>query len=84
MNHTPTPWQLSKRGEIERASTGTPVGVDTDGKNAAFIVRACNAHEALVEALQGVLQLLPAESQGEGPSAWPEKARAVLKLARPL
>lgn len=51
---------------------------DECGANAAFIVRACNSHEALVEACQELLQelvdrgiVLPAN----------DRARAALKLA---
>ena len=57
--HTPTPWRLSPRVNDERVSCNFD-SVHGDGHNicnvvpegdAAFIVRACNSHAQLVEAL---------------------------------
>lgn len=60
--HTPTPWRADYSGPASRAVEG-PGGElialgamqsedgDTDEANVAFIVRACNAHDALVKAL---------------------------------
>jgi hypothetical protein len=57
MTHTPTPWDYYE-------NDGEPAIVTNDGtwrgtvakvelsEDAAFIVRACNAHDALVEALE--------------------------------
>lgn len=54
--HTPTPWSVD-RGLVIRDAEGKWVA-NVDGGNdavsktrAAFIVRACNAHDDLVEAL---------------------------------
>lgn len=69
MNHTPTPWTLEQGNEhCKLFSANGPTGWQFIGeihtghacntdyrKNAEFIVRACNAHEELVKALQGVL-----------------------------
>jgi hypothetical protein len=60
MNHTPTPW---KTVEFEDEGTGIegnqcPVGLIVSPDDAAFIVTACNSHEALVKALEtGLSQL---------------------------
>jgi hypothetical protein len=61
--HTPTPWDWSvgviyarfEAGEIIAATDGTPFAAmdgATQSANAAYIVRACNSHAALVEALK--------------------------------
>lgn len=66
MKHTPTPWHAPGMGEIHDAdhnliahiafSTGEhdddQVGTEADAK---FIVRACNSHDQLVEALRDIL-----------------------------
>lgn len=95
--HTPTPWaqgitcatdgsryitadcgtKYHRRKIVAEAEEG-PGAQD----NAAFIVRACNAHDALVEALEGLLTIPPSEPQDGPMSNWPEKARAALTLAR--
>tara|TARA_R110000868_G_scaffold23596_3_gene94767 strand:- start:192 stop:503 length:312 start_codon:yes stop_codon:yes gene_type:complete len=67
--HTPTPWIVSPplgEGAIQIQSTGlnaygnwivaeVPDRTEEDKANAAFIVRACNAHEELVAALEELL-----------------------------
>jgi hypothetical protein len=66
--HTPTPWILSGNmgaiysmspeashgGVADRVCRCGPEGL----ANAAFIVRACNCHEELLEALRGCLTAL--------------------------
>ena len=69
-NHTPTPWRRDETDEscfvIPRNDLQTvqivcvlgehsDVADATDYANAAFIVRAVNSHDALVEALEAVL-----------------------------
>lgn len=64
--HTPTPWKMEQWGENHFAvvsdNDGQNHAVMQDiycyapekAANAAFIVRACNAHEALVRELQAM------------------------------
>jgi len=58
--HTPTPWNQNGRhidadkGNYLIASVRTID--DTDMANAAFIVKACNAHDMLLNALQKCLE----------------------------
>lgn len=68
--HTPTPWRLAKSAVIEiRGVSQTPVvswsGFDDSNRttaehkaNAAFIVRACNAHDDMVAALRRAEQFI--------------------------
>lgn len=88
-NHTPTPWKVvaSNAREIE-AQDGTYICETTyfpgDGKrdddpysNAAFIVRAVNCHEELLDALKTI-----AYAQGDGhPLALIKVAREALAKA---
>lgn len=64
--HTPTPWitqQIENHIQIMRGHEYGYTGIgqtyhtdlETNKANAAFIVRACNSHDALVEALEGLL-----------------------------
>lgn len=55
---------------------GEAVPYEIGGANAAFIVRACNSHEALV-ALAKQVALTYADTD----APWGEQARAALKLA---
>ena len=48
--HMPTPWRVMHGRTYRIWGTG-PVGELYGSEDAAFIVRACNAHEQLVEAL---------------------------------
>lgn len=74
MSHTPIPWKLTvdgRAGEIVRAAdeTGKPIASmwingDSMTDNAAFIVKACNAHEALVEALDKIIKFDTCVSDG--------------------
>lgn len=61
--HTPTPWRLDRSGSYAHKDVVTDTdlicrafsdqGINGDA-NAAFIVRACNSHAALVEALSNL------------------------------
>ena len=64
VTHTPTPWKVCKWNQTLTISNGDEDGIafinphdekivlkDVDNANAAFIVRAVNNHEALLEAL---------------------------------
>ena len=76
MNHTPTPFKVRFNGIVAPAMLfhQTPQGEqriaeiyqggDEGVANAAFIVRACNAHEALVKAATDLLAYLPLSSDG--------------------
>ena len=91
MNHTPTPWGTKSRSGWDTGNAAVwsgPTLVAQCGRqgtpeqlaNAAFIVRACNAHEALVEALE---RLMRYESE-DRPELWDSylQATSALKLAR--
>lgn len=89
--HTPTPWRAGINGALIMARTNT-IQVGCTGSlnpnfrakdpnaDAAFIVRACNAHDALVAALEYALQII------EHPTVSSRKAitqaREAIKLAR--
>lgn len=66
--HTPTPWEIRDVPSRERFkitdSTGYTIAempsypiIEKEEANAAYIVRAVNAHEALLEALEQCLTL---------------------------
>jgi len=91
--HTATPWKNhgpNDKGRCLIADTGDSgicevfIGVNERGEaNAAFIVRACNAHDDLVKALQRaerVLNHVGGAPSGEILGAW-EEARAALAKA---
>ena len=66
--HTPTPWHI---GPYYKQDIESPTGhiatcrsVPAGEANAEFIVRACNAHDALVEALREI-QTLAAYMQSD-------------------
>lgn len=79
MNHDPTPWRQVASGTIisinnehvlgiafvnpRGDASGIPLGKDR--ANASFIVRACNAHDALVAACKSVEDLLVRIDNGE-------------------
>lgn len=60
--HTPTPWKLTEPDRIEQEGFGMICTTRGDNwqapANAAFIVRACNSHDALVKALERTVLLL--------------------------
>ena len=97
MNHTPAPWYLSdshftkgnvilsKVDECGAHVCTMPEFKDTAQDNAAFIVRACNAHDDLVAALEAVLKAAdwlndpPLDTFGAKAH---KQARAALKQAK--
>lgn len=94
--HTPTPWYTGegKAARIVYAQHGFAVADATiyhariepvmeAEENAAFIVRACNAHDDLVAALQAaVARVEIANAEGDPiMSAWLPDARAALAKA---
>ena len=56
MNHTPTPWHLHKVSErdynIGDSNDSCIATAYWNEANAEFIVKACNSHDALLEALK--------------------------------
>jgi hypothetical protein len=85
--HTPTPWTVPDGGirpaiytadEVEHIATMADTGDEMEA-NAAFIVRAVNSHDALVEAL---LEVRKCGNGGAKLSrAASDKARAALRAA---
>ena len=68
--HTPTPWTVLDGLSYPEPFTGIAGGngrdpVPLNEINAAFIVRACNAHDDLVAALQTLLQSASATKAGQ-------------------
>ena len=78
MNHTPTPFQVRFNGIVAPAILfhQTPQGEqriaeiyqggDEGEANAAFIVRACNAHDALVTELDRMCRVYSQRHAGDG------------------
>lgn len=70
--HTPTPWNMGRDYESKDTcfiSGGRQIianldGLDNKEANAAFIVRACNSHEALTETIQLAEQFLNSLPEG--------------------
>lgn len=52
--HTPTPWKHDKRGGQVRSQDDAPIAT-ASYPNAAFIVRAVNAHEELLNEVRSYL-----------------------------
>ena len=56
MNHTPRPWTISERRSIGSeyviTAPGAIIGRICSEANARFVVRACNAHDELLDALK--------------------------------
>ena len=93
MSHTPTPWyalvcDVKGHGSLLN-DTGLMIADcayatehENEGEvNAAFIVRACNAHEALVAALRDACDFVTPDRWGKGRPAWYDKACTALALA---
>ncbi|MFA7308101.1 MAG: hypothetical protein WC026_15675 [Hyphomicrobium sp.] len=87
VEHTKTPWRVGRNGGDDAVFSGNRVvamcDTDTnaervDKANAAFIVRACNCHAELVEALARCEAMV---STDQGPPNW-DWVRSVLKTAR--
>lgn len=72
-DHTPTPWQIGitlypyvhfygpsdvAGFSVAIGSCVTSFGKENDEANAAFIVKACNAHDELVAALENVRSII--------------------------
>lgn len=55
MSHTATPWHMNNR-RIEVANRPQVIADVRTQTDAEFIVRACNSHAALVEALKAMLE----------------------------
>jgi hypothetical protein len=83
---TPRPWRIAGKGTI-RTDTGY---APSDGwiadvrwrnrdANAAFIVRAVNAHADLVAALKELARIVVAQAWG---STWPGRPHAQMDAAR--
>ena len=94
--HTPTPWFYSN-GEVYDIKDNQIclVSYYQDGRvkaNAAFIVRACNSHDALVEALEALEARALEMRKLINPKTWSDlenmatveiiNARAALALAK--
>lgn len=68
--HTPTPWNHSngtvvfdgndRKVAATYANKGYGIEIDEAQSNAAFIVRACNAHDELVAALRACVEEMSA------------------------
>ena len=79
--HTPTPWKLSKYGSIahpQKECMSVPINAASSDSpeataNAAFIVRAVNAHEELVSLLK--------EGLGARDDSWYERVKQALAKA---
>ena len=89
MNHTPTPWHIETK-KIHFADIYSLSGVwvahcesavADSVKDAAFIVRACNAHDDLVEALEMLMQTCQEEGHLIRLASY-RQAESALKLAR--
>ena len=93
--HTPTPWAIKRTedwatlsvsivdSDGQEVATITPRGSTPDEMeaNAAFIVTACNSHDALVEALEMLLADLNSMPQCYIQEDHENFARAALTLA---
>lgn len=97
MAHTPTPWNVQYRAILDQDGFQVAAGsvpdddivmmahYDLAAENAAFIVKACNAHEALVEAVQQAIKFLEATSYTPGQEAgvlWDLKEALALTSAQ--
>lgn len=78
VQHTPTPWLKAElgvvRNEVDNYLVARCIG-DTDQEadaNAAFIVRAVNSHEAMLEALKLVVRDLKKYGKYEASSVYLE------------
>lgn len=74
--HTPTPWYEINNVLFGPSGKAVDIGHVYRTTDAAFIVRACNAHDSLVAALEGVIRVADRKTDEF------DAARAALKLAR--
>jgi hypothetical protein len=63
--HTPGPWSIGKRRwitsgdlDIARIHSVSKIGEAEAVANAEFIIRACNSHDALLEALEATAEYI--------------------------
>ena len=88
MSHTPTPWHVEHDprwvwANIQRGDRSKPdIAKGIDPEDAKFIVAACNAHEAMRDALRIAEYRLSAMSGAGVPEAL-EAIRAALAKAEP-
>ena len=61
--HTPVPWSIGKRRwitsgdlDIARIHSVSKIGEGEAVANAEFMIRACNSHDALLEALERLVE----------------------------
>lgn len=85
MKHTPTPWVYDPdcHGlfQVEGGIDGKQVAdINTDEVNAAFIVRACNAHEELVKALKAIAPFVKGMELAQTNRAAQEKAKRAAQM----
>ena len=90
--HTPTPWNVVTHNGVSLIDGDADrIGVNVEAPaNAAFIVRACNSHDALVKALEALHIEMDAFRQNAEVSDntkrhWAkacDEARAALALAK--
>lgn len=88
--HTPTPWEVDPKRALRVLQRGTDTTICSTGAtdntrdqweaNAAFIVRAANAHDALVAALEAVAEAFNLSHAHRGPLG--RQIQAALKLAK--
>lgn len=97
-NHTPTPFPLPLRVNGSELTTAiwvedangkrvlTVKNCEIDLERAEFIVRACNSHDALVAALEELLEHVEwrrrIAHETTGPNDCTHRARAALALAK--
>ena len=78
--HTPIPWTQDRpQGKIIVDCQSLEVATAYDVIDAAFIVRACNSHAALVQALKGLVDIL-SEQGWDGQSATDAHDKAIALL----
>lgn len=64
MKHTSVPWNITDDGDFLENGEGEPIAdlrffhIPDNEANAAFIVRACNSHDELLEALESAAKRL--------------------------
>lgn len=88
--HSPTPWMVDDTARLRSTTTGeliTSLEWDVTEENEAFLLRAVNAHEAVVGALKLAVEALRAQRveydvvTGDGMVAVVDIADAALRLA---
>lgn len=88
--HTPIPWRIERQSNglyavcadlAKRHGGSTPFSLATDIRvaNAEFIVRACNSHADLLEALQRLEVASPGDLEDPESPAWVFARAAIAK-----